>query len=71
MQRYREFEQLRWMTYQMNLFHPELIDDYMKVHDAIFDLQAPALLMNLKSYKGLKEQENEYEVLKGREMLDR
>jgi len=55
----------------MNLFHPELIDDYMKVHDAIFDLQAPALLMNLKSYKGLKEQENEYEVLKGREMLDR
>ena len=70
MQKYREFEQLRWMTYHLDLFHPDLLDDFMKVHDAIFDLQAPPLLMNLKMYKELMAQEIEYNLLIGRELLD-
>ena len=64
MQKYREFEQLRWMSYYLDLFHPDLLDDFMTVKDAIFDLQAPPLLMNLKRYKELKAQENEYDLLK-------
>jgi response regulator RpfG family c-di-GMP phosphodiesterase len=57
MQKYRELEQARFIYYQRNHFHPELMDDFMTICDNIFDVRAPALLTILSRYGEIEKEQ--------------
>ena len=40
-------------------FHPELIEDYIDIIDAIYEVRLPPLLYILKQYKSMEERERE------------
>ena len=55
---YRELEQTRFIVYSpKNSFHPELLDDWLEVIDAIFEVRLPYLLHVLSQYESMQARE--------------
>ena len=57
---YRELEQTRFIVYSpKNSFHPELLDDWLEVIDAIFEVRLPYLLHVLSQYESMQAREKQ------------
>ena len=49
--KYRELEQIRFIDYSIKTFNPELLDSFLGVIDAVFDVRLPHLLHILRQYE--------------------
>ena len=52
--KYRELEQIRFLTYSVGKFNIEYLDEFLGVNDAIFELRLPNLLYILSKYGSLE-----------------
>ena len=51
MQKYRELEQARFVYFVGSHFNPILLDNFLAVIDAIFDVRAPPLMLILSRFE--------------------
>ena len=69
MQKYRELEQARFLSAYHSRIHPDLLDPFLAVVDAIFDVRAPPLLTVLSRYQdfdtGAVEETSRKQVISG------
>ena len=69
MQKYRELEQARFLSAYHSRIHPDLLDPFLAVVDAIFDVRAPPLLTVLSRYQdfdtGAVEETSRKQVITG------
>lgn len=57
--RYREFEQARFVDSFTGRFNPILLEEFLEVVNAIFDVRSPPLLTVLRSYTDMARRERE------------